>query len=84
MPQVTYLADEFESNHVSRLGSDRVRREDELVVCADGDLHRSSQHSRAMGESGEENAGVHLDESIGGRRWDNSKKYICWSSTESI
>lgn len=65
MPEVAYLAHKIEGNHISRLSDDSVRREDKLVVRANCDLHGCSQDSRAVSESGDENAGVHHDEGVG-------------------
>lgn len=59
LPYGTYLADEVEGNHITGLGDDRIRSEDELVVRANGDLHGGSHDSRALGKSSENNAGVH-------------------------
>jgi hypothetical protein len=58
---VAYLADEVERNHISGLGNEIVGSEDELVVRTDRHNHRRSQDSRAVSESGKENAGVHHD-----------------------
>ena len=54
-----YLADEVEGDHVTGLGNDSIGREHELIVRANGDLHSSGQNGRAVGESRENNAGVH-------------------------
>lgn len=51
MEAVAYLADEIESNHVARLGNDRVWRKLELVVGSNRDHHGGSGSSQALSQS---------------------------------
>lgn len=51
MEAVVYLADKVESDHVTGLGNNRVRRKLELIVGSDCDHHGGSGSSQALGQS---------------------------------
>lgn len=55
--RLAYLADEVESDHVTRLGRDGVGCKLELVVGSHGDRHGGSGYCQALGQSREYDVG---------------------------
>jgi hypothetical protein len=52
----TYLGNEVEGNHVSRLGRDRVGSELELVVRCNSNHHSGSRSGHSLGKPGSEDS----------------------------